>query len=175
MLPERLSREIIYQSKWVNLYRDQVRFPDGRIIDQHHVISFNTAAVGVIVANDHDELLLIESYRYISQSMGWEIPAGGMDDNEAILDAAQREVGEETGYKTEACQKICSYNPSNGSSDQVFHIIQARAVGQSEGFDANEVKSIKWFPKAIVRKMIKNNEIVDGMSLTGLLLYFFNE
>ena len=108
MLPERLSREIIYQSKWVNLYRDKVRFPDGRIIDQHHVVSFNNGAVGVIVANDNDELLLIESYRYISQSRGWEIPAGGMVDNEAILDAAQREVLEETGHNIEDVSKICS-------------------------------------------------------------------
>ncbi len=175
MLPERLSREIIYQSKWVNLYRDQVRFPDGRIIDQHHVVSFNTGAVGVIVANDNDELLLIESYRYISQSIGWEIPAGGMEEDETIMDAALREVMEETGHKIEDVSKICSYHPSNGSTDQVFNIVKARAVGHSQGFDANEVKSIKWFPKAVVREMIKNNEIADGMSLTGLLLYFFNE
>ncbi|MDP2807107.1 MAG: NUDIX hydrolase [bacterium] len=117
MLPQRLSRETIYQSKWVNLYKDKVRFPDGRIIDQHHVISFSNGAVGVVMVNNKDEILLIESYRYISQSIGWEIPAGGMEDDETIISAAQRESLEETGYTIDNCRHICSYNPSNGISE----------------------------------------------------------
>ncbi|MDQ7798841.1 MAG: NUDIX hydrolase [Candidatus Edwardsbacteria bacterium] len=171
MLPVRLSREIIYQSKWVNLYADKVRFLDGSIIEKYHVVSFDNGAVGVVVENDKDEILLIESYRYIPQSIGWEIPAGGMDDNESILDTAVREVHEETGYSIANCQHIYSYNPSNGSSDQVFHVVQAKAVNCVGKFDTNEVKSIKWFSKIEIREMIHRREIVDGFSLTGLLVY----
>lgn len=171
MLPERLSRETIYQSKWVNLYADKVRFPDGRIIDRYHVISFNNGAVGAVVVNDKDEILLIESYRYITQSIGWEIPAGGMDDKESILDTAVREVKEETGYSIDNCQHIYSYRPSNGSSDQVFHVVKAKAVNCVDKFDTNEVKSIKWFSRDSIREMIEKKEIEDGFSLTGLLIY----
>lgn len=170
MLPERLSRETIYQSKWVNLYADKVRFPDGRIIDRHHVVSFDKGAVGVVVANDKDEILMIEAYRYVTQSIGWEIPAGGMDDKESILDTAIREVKEETGYSLESCQHIYSFNPSNGISDQVFHIVKAKAVNCIGNFDANEVKSIKWFSKNKIRGMINKKKIADGFSLTGLLI-----
>jgi len=171
MLPERLSREVIYQSKWVNLYADKVRFPDGSIIDSYHVISFDNGAVGVIVVNENDEVLMIEAYRYIQQRVEWEIPAGGMNNGEPTIEAAIREVREETGYTIENCQQIYTYNPSNGSSDQVFHVVKARAMECVGKFDPNEVRSIKWFSKNEIREMIDNKEIVDGFSLTALLIF----
>ena len=53
--PKRLSRTIIYENPWVNLYVDAVRFPDGRVIEQHHVLEFEKEAVAVVVIGKKPE------------------------------------------------------------------------------------------------------------------------
>jgi hypothetical protein len=37
MFPKRLSRTVVYENPWVNLYVDKVIFPDGRLIEKHHI------------------------------------------------------------------------------------------------------------------------------------------
>jgi hypothetical protein len=64
------------------------------------------------------------------------------------------------------------YHPSNGSSNQVFHLFAGRGVTRTgEVEDTNEVLGLCWFTVAQVREMLAHNEILDGLSLTGLLWY----
>ncbi len=90
MKPKQLSRTVIYENPWVNLYADKVEFPGGRIIEKHHVLDFETEAVAVLVENDQDQLLFVHSYRYVTDSIEWEIPAGGIDEGESIFEGARR-------------------------------------------------------------------------------------
>jgi len=173
MIPEKLSREIIYECEWVSLYADKVRFPDGSILDKYHIVHFDFESVGVVVQNDIDEVLLIKANRYITQSEEWEIPAGRVDDGELALDAAVREVLEETGYEINNPELVYKYNPSNGSTDQVFLIYKATAGKKVGQFDINEVSETKWVSKEKITEMLKKNEINCGYSLTGLLLVLF--
>lgn len=169
--PRRLAREVIYESTWVNLYADKVQFPAGRIIDRHHVLDFERDAVATIVGNDDGEILLVHAYRYVTDSIEWEIPAGVIDKGEAVLEAAQREVREETGYDTEEAQLIYTYTPMNGIANQVFHIAHCKALSTTGQFDRNEVRAYKWFSIADIKSMIKENTIRDGFTLTALLLH----
>jgi len=173
MIPEKLSREIIYESEWVSLYADKVRFSDGYILDKYHLVHFDFGSVGVVVQNDIGEVLLIKGNRYITQSEEWEIPAGRIDDGESALDAAVREVLEETGYEIINPELVYKYNPSNGSTDQVFLIYKAIAGKNVGQFDINEVSETKWVSKDRITEMLKNNEINCGYSLTGLMLVLF--
>ena len=89
MKPKQLSRTVIYENRWVNLYVDKVEFPGGRIIEKHHVLDFETEAVAMLVENDQSQLLFVHSYRYVTDSIEWEIPAGGIDEGESIFEAAK--------------------------------------------------------------------------------------
>src|SRR5919199_1293296 len=93
-----LRRETIYESPWLRLYRDDVRLPDGSLIAGHHVIEYPQPAVGVVPVGDDGRILLIEHYRFITDTTGWEVPAGRVDPLEELEDAAARELREETGY-----------------------------------------------------------------------------
>lgn len=170
MLPKRLERTVIYENPWVNLYVDKVLFPDGRVIEKHHFLHYDSEAVGVIIENDRGEILLINAYRYVTNSTGWEIPAGGVENSETPLVAAKREVLEETGYNVTEPKFIYSYNPSNGMSDEVVNIVRCKAINNIDKFDKNEVKEFKWFPVGKIKEMIRKNEIKCGLSLLGLLL-----
>lgn len=171
--PERLARTVIYENPWVNLYADKVRFPDGRTIEKHHILEFEKEAVAVLVENIRGEILFVHAYRYTTGSIEWEIPAGGVDSGEDIIQAAKREALEETGCQTADHQLLYTYHPMNGISNKVFHIVKARATTESGEFDRNEVKAVKWLAPVEVRRMIAERTISDGFSLTALLLYFF--
>ncbi|HEY84123.1 MAG TPA: NUDIX hydrolase [Chloroflexi bacterium] len=171
--PERLARTVIYENPWVNLYADKVRFPDGRTIEKHHILEFEKEAVAVLVENIRGEILFVHAYRYTTGSIEWEIPAGGVDSGEDIIQAAKREALEETGCQTADHQLLYTYHPMNGISNKVFHIVKARATTESGEFDRNEVKAVKWLAPVEIRRMIAERTISDGFSLTALLLYFF--
>ena len=76
MMPERLASKTIYESDWISLYEDKVKMPDGSIIDSYHRLHFPHESVCVVICNDKDEILMIQSKRYITGQLEWEIPAG---------------------------------------------------------------------------------------------------
>ncbi len=168
--PKRLSRHVIYDDPWINLYADKVEFPAGRIIDRHHILDFHRGAVAAIVENDRDEILFVHAYRYTTDSVEWEIPTGGMDEGESPIESAKREVREESGCETTDHQLIYSFNPINGISDLCHHVVRCRGTECNGIFDKNEIESVKWVPMEEVKRMIADEEISDGFTLTGLLL-----
>jgi ADP-ribose pyrophosphatase len=169
--PTRLSRTVIYESPWVNLYVDKVRLPGGRIVEKHHFLDFEKEAVAVLVQNAQGQILLVHAYRYITDTIEWEIPAGVLEDGESILGAARREVWEESGYETANHELIYTYYPMNGISNHVFHIVRSQATIKTGDFDRNEVKESKWVSRQEVQEMVKDKLVKDGFSLTALLLY----
>jgi len=173
MIPKRLSREVIYENEWVSLYADKVEYPDGYILDRHHVIHFDYESVAVVVQNEREEVLLIKANRYVTQSEEWEIPAGRVDNGELSIKATAREVLEETGYTISEPKLLYKYNPSNGISDQVAAIYKANALKCAGQFDTSEVADIQWVSKEEVAEMLRKNEIRCGVSLTGLMMVLF--
>lgn len=173
MLPKRLARDVIYESDWINLYVDKIKYPNGSILEKHHVIHFDYESIGVVIQNEHNEVLLIKSNRYVTQMEEWEIPAGRVENEEMAYNAVIREALEETGYSIENPEFIYKYNPSNGISDQVVSIYKARASKKVCRHDPVEVSEIRWVSKKEVKNMIRSNKIRCGLSLTGLLLVLF--
>lgn len=171
MKPERLAREVVYQSTWVNLYKDTVRFPSGLVIDKFHLIDFEREAVAAVMENANGEVIFARIPRYTTGLAEWELPAGGMEIGEAILESAKRELLEETGYTSTDHELIYTYYPMNGNANQVFHIVFCKAGELVQNFDPNEVTEVCWFTKEEIKQLLKEQRIKDGFSLTALLLW----
>ena len=77
-----LSKRTLYSSPWINLDQWAVRLPDGSIIPDHHVLDYPRAAVGVIPIGADGRILMIDHYRFMTDTRGWEIPSGGIDQDE---------------------------------------------------------------------------------------------
>jgi ADP-ribose pyrophosphatase len=174
MKPERLAREIVYQSRWVNLYKDTVKFPNGFIIDKFHLLDFEREAVAALMENETGEVMFARIPRYTTGLAEWELPAGGMESGESPLEAARRELMEETGYTSTGHELIYTYYPMNGNANQVFHIVFCKAGDHVQDFDPNEVSEIRWFTRNEIRQLLKEQKIKDGFSLTALLLWLQN-
>jgi 8-oxo-dGTP pyrophosphatase MutT (NUDIX family) len=168
-----LARKLVYDSDWVRMHRVDVRFPDGTIGREIHLVDYLYEAAGVVPLGDDGRILLIDHYRFQTGTRGWEIPAGKIESNESPAEAVRRELREETGHQARELVELGRYHPSNGSSNQVFHVFAARGVEQvGDVEDTTEVSGLQWFTPDQVRAMVSRNEILDGLSLTGLLWHF---
>ncbi len=108
-------------------------------------------------------------HRFITDTWGWEIPAGRVDPGEDLAAAASREVLEETGWQVAGLRRQASWHPSNGLSDQVFHAFVAdgaRHVGEPS--DPAESERVAWVPLDDLRSHARDGRVQDGLSLTAL-------
>lgn len=167
--PQKIGRKVIYESDWVSLYSDKVRMPNGYVIDTYHKLHYPHESVCAVVCNENDEILMIQSKRYITNRIELEIPAGRIEKDETPENAVRRECLEETGCKIKDLTYLCCQNPSNGMSDLLIHVFGAKVENETNVFDENEVKCKQWIKRESVIKLLKNNEIHCGVSMFALL------
>ena len=171
--PQRLARTTIYENPWVTLHVDRVRLPGGRIVEAHHVLHFAKEAVASLVEDAEERILLVEAYRDGVGSVQWELPAGGIDPGETAIEAAAREVREESGYTTTGHELAATFEPINGIGDKVHHLVCCRAAGTPGAFDTNEVRAVRWVSQPEIEEMLRCGQIRDGYTLTGLLWWLW--
>ncbi|MGI6250297.1 MAG: NUDIX hydrolase [Anaerolineaceae bacterium] len=171
MEAERLHRTVVYESKWVNLYRDRVRYPRGHVIEDMHVVEFTREAVTAVMVNAEGKVAFVRVLRYATGTDEWELPAGGIEKGESIFEGAQREVREETGFDSDEYEYIYRYYPINGGCSQVFHVVFCKA-GEYLGLtDELEVSEVCWKSREEIEQMVDSGESTDGFTLTALLLW----
>jgi len=171
MKPERLSREIVYESRWVNLYLDKVKFPNGRVIEKFHLLDFPRESVAALVEDASGRLVFARNSRYSTGASEWELPAGGIEPGESVIAAAQREILEEIGYTSTAHELLYSYYPMNGNANKLEHIVVCKALEKVQAFDTDEVSEICWFTRHEAQQMLKDRALTDGLTIIALLLW----
>jgi 8-oxo-dGTP pyrophosphatase MutT (NUDIX family) len=161
----------LYTSEWLNVRLVDVELPDGTRFD-HHVVRLPYPAVGVIVRDAERGVLLLRRHRFITDTWGWEIPAGRVDPGETLEQAAERESIEETGWRPLRLEQLGFSHPTNGLMQQRFEYFIASEAEHVGEFDRTETESIAWFAPGDVRTLIEQAEIPDGLSLTALAMAF---
>ena len=167
---ETVSRREIYKGRSFSFCSDEVRFPDGRIGVRDYVKY--PEAVAIVPFIDKDTILLIEQFRYSVGKTLWEIPAGKMEDpKEDKLDAAHRELLEETGYSAGRMEFLFSYYPAVGYSSEIIHIYRASDLIQREQhLDEDEFIRPKAFTITEAFRMIDGDDIKDAKTLLALMV-----
>jgi 8-oxo-dGTP pyrophosphatase MutT (NUDIX family) len=158
----------VYESPWVSVALVDVQVPGGDRFE-HHVVRMPGDASGV-VATAGGRVLLIHRHRFITDSIGWEIPAGRVEKGEEPIEAARRETLEETGWRPGPLSLLFSYFPSIGLMDQRFNIFLADGAEHiGEPADSSESDWVEWIAISELPALIRQGEIQDGYSLTALL------
>jgi 8-oxo-dGTP pyrophosphatase MutT (NUDIX family) len=166
------GERVIYESPWVSLHLADVELPDGTRFD-HHVVRTPQKAAGAVVHDDGRGVLLLWRHRFITDTWGWEVPAGRIDPGETAAAAAAREVLEETGWRVDDVRLMCTTQPTNGLSDHEFVLFEATgATYVGDPVDAFEAERVEWVPVDDVRRLVRDGEVRDGLALTALLWAF---
>ena len=159
----------IYDSEWVRLVLVDVEIPGGDRFE-HHVVRVPSNAAGTVVRDPELGVLLLWRHRFITDTWGWEIPAGRIEDDETAIAAAAREAFEETGWEPGPLRPLVRFQPTNGISDQVFHIFVADgATYVGDPPDAGESERVEWVSIPELRRLVREQQVLDGLSLTALL------
>jgi ADP-ribose pyrophosphatase len=164
-----LSSRPVYTNKWISVREDLVALPDGRTTI-YGVVSCGHC-VGLLPFVDPDTVLLVRQYRYVAGRPTWEMPTGGVHEGETLEQAAQRELGEETGYRAQRLMQVSTYHTSKSVVDETAHLFLADGLQRSDRVpDETEFIDARAFPFDTVLRMVLEGEIVDSMTIVAVLL-----
>jgi 8-oxo-dGTP pyrophosphatase MutT (NUDIX family) len=164
----RRSREVAYDNPWITIWHDEVARPDGSP-GIYGVVHFANLAVGAVVLDDEDRVLLVGQHRYTLDAYSWELPEGGVPDGEPAVDGARREVREETGVEADGWREIVRFHLSNSISDEAGVLFAARArTHGAPSPEPTEELEIRWLPFDEALAMTTDGRITDAMTIMGL-------
>jgi MutT/NUDIX family protein len=161
-----IQRDIKYSGRIFTVTQDIVELPNGKTSTRDLV--FHTGAVAVLVIRD-GKMLLVRQYRKPLEMHFLEIPAGKLDSKEEVpLEAAKRELEEETNLVAEEWVKMMEMVSTPGFCDEKITLFQAKNVTVKENAkpaDEDEFVEILWLPLEEVMQKIQSGEISDAKTI----------
>jgi len=166
---ERLSRKSVYENDWMRVLEDDVINPGGGHNAYGHV-HFKNRAVGIIAIDDEDYVWLVGQERYTLGEYSWELPMGGAPLNEDPLEAARRELKEETGLTAAHWSELMKLHTSNSITDEVGCVFIATDLTEgAPEFEETEDLTIRRMLLHQAIRMVIDGEITDAISVAALL------
>ena len=163
-----LKSEKIYKGAIINLRRDKVTVQGGT--SYREIIEHNGGAVIAALTEDK-KLVMVRQYRKPADKVMLEVPAGKIDPGEKPLEAAVRELKEETGYTAEKVEFLTQFYPSVGYSEEVLYLYLCTGLIPGEtNFDENEAIDIEEVELDRLFKMAMSGEIDDAKTLIAILM-----
>jgi ADP-ribose pyrophosphatase len=164
-----LSTKPIFQGKIISLQVDEVRLPNGETATRE--IVRHPGAVAVIALID-DKMIVVEQYRKPLEKSQVEIPAGKLDAGEDPLDAAARELEEETGYRGGSVRHVCSFYTSPGFADELLHLYIAEGLIKGESRpDEDEFLDCEAITLEEAKQYISENRISDAKTIMAVYVW----
>ena len=168
----RVSESILYQGRVFALIDEVYEAPDGAQFDRQ-IIRHN-GAVAVVPLHEDGTVTLIRQYRPAIDQRILEIPAGLLDvPGESRVEAAHRELREETGYTAASMEKLCDFVPAPGLADELVTIFLARGLtfvgAELIGAEEQDI-TYERVTVAEAHARVVEGSIVDGKTALGLLM-----
>ena len=177
----------ITNNKYLNMYELEAQQRNGTVfpyqvasraknVDDLIAVSEKINADAVVIASTcNDKLVLIKQYRYPVGDYIYELPAGLIDDNESIIEAAEREMFEETGLEFIPKENQWNTNPwlsSPGMTDETCVVVFGECFGDTTNQNQEESEDIQ---VVLADKeeafRILNNEIVDVRTAMAIIMF----
>jgi 8-oxo-dGTP pyrophosphatase MutT (NUDIX family) len=163
------SSKIVHKNNWFKVKKDDVTRPTGKKSEYYVVMS--EPAVFIIPQDDVGNIYLIGQTRYTIGEYSMEVPAGNSEGGD-VLEAAKRDLQEETGFSAENWEKLGEFYPANGLLNEKAHVYLATGLeqtGKNEQAEEGIDELYKFSLKDLLEK-INNGEIQDGQTLSSLML-----
>jgi ADP-ribose pyrophosphatase len=128
--------------------------------------------VGVVAVRDR-KVLLARQYRFLIDALSWEIPGGKVEADETPEVSGARECLEETGILCRNLRPLVTYYPGLDNVQNRTTLLYSEEVEQARAFTSNaaEVEEIDWVPLERCVQMVFSQEILDALTVVGILAY----
>ena len=163
-----IDSEEIYNGVVCHLYRDRVRLQNGE--ESVREVLRDCRAVCVLPLDSDGCVTMVSQYRYAHSKVLLEIPAGKLDEGEDFLEAAKRELREETGAVSGKMTYLGVFYSSPAILDEKIHMYLAEGLeyGETDPDDDEFIESVK-IPIDTLVDMIMRGEVPDGKTQAAVM------
>lgn len=169
-----LESEYLVRQPWLTARRDRLELPDGRIIPEYYVLEYPNW-VNVIAITKDGQFVMERQYRHAARKISLELPCGVMEEGETPLEAAQRELLEETGFGGGQWKKLMELSPNPSAMSNTTHCFLAIGVEKiaEQHLDETEELSVLFMTKEEVKRMLNENQICQALMVAPLYKYIY--
>lgn len=173
LIERELSSESVFEGALLKVRKDEVQLPNGGTSVREYIT--HPGAVVVLAVLPNGKLLFERQFRYPLRRVFLELPAGKIDPGEAILETAQRELLEETGYLASEWTHLGVMHPCIGYSDERIEIFLANGLCNTgaQALDHNEFIELVCLSPEAAQAAVWAGEITDAKTITAL--YWLNK
>ena len=170
-----LSSEYLIRRPWLTARRDVAELPDGRINHEYYVLEYPDW-VNIIAITKNGRIVMERQYRHALGNTCYELPCGVIEAGETPLEAAQRELLEETGFAGGEWQEWMTLSPNPATSTNLAHSFLATGVEKVAGqhLDATEDIDVFLLEQDYVRDLLQHNQILQALMAAPLWKYFYD-
>ena len=126
--------------------------------------------IHVIALTPANEIVMVKQFRFGTENLSWEIPGGLMEKGETPIDAALRELREETGYVGDKAEEIASIRPNPAIQNTTCHFVLVRNAVKQHELDWDEHEEILTAPVPVneVEEWAHDGKIFHSLSIAAL-------
>lgn len=159
---KQISSQNVFDGKLLHVYSDKIKLPNGNTATREYMK--HKGAVCILPIDRHGNVYIEHQFRYPLHKTIIELPAGKLDSYEEIpLEAAQRELMEETGLRAEKWTFMGKFTPSCAYTDEVIHLYLAEELSQGDRhLDEDEMLDVEKMPFKELLNKVLSGEITDG-------------
>jgi len=168
-MAKHISKKIVYESPYFNIVDVEIEFTPN--LTRHYEIIEKNDTSMIVPINAKDEVILIREYFYAADERQIALPKGRIEKGQNALDAANRELQEEIGYKAGKLEKLGVLTISPGYYTQKTHVFLAQELTESR-LPGDEDEEIEVLPMALerVEELIESGEIAEARVIAALYL-----
>lgn len=162
-----LKSKIVYNKHGRQVVEDTLEFADG---SKHEWVYFKGGeAVGIAAFTEDNKMILTRQYRHPFGKVVLDLPGGGVEEGETLLEAAQREFEEETGFTANKLEGIGKYR-LGPSSQIVVDMFFTRDIKLKGKFNGEEIVNVELVDFKTMLKKVLEGECLDSALVIAVLL-----
>lgn len=171
-----LGSEYLFKRPWLTVRREKVLLPTGKIHDEYYVLDYPTW-VNVIAVTPEGKYVMVRQYRHGLKEVFTELVAGVAEQGETPLEAARRELSEETGYEGGEWELLSVISANPGSQSNLAYSFVARGVTLRHGqhLDETEDLAVELLTEDQLFELISSDTMKQALMAAPLWKYFYNK